>query len=290
MPMDKVMVFGASGMLSTALIPLLKEKYDVHSFNRSQADITDAEKVNQLVREIEPKWVFNCAAYTKVDDCESHREQAFAVNRDGARHIAEATAKIKKAKMVQISTDFVFDGKKKSPYTEMDETHPLSLYGQSKCEGEQAVWEALPQRSLIVRTSWVFGIGGVNFVETMLRLAQQQKELKVVEDQMGRPTYTKDLSLALLNLVGVNAMGWVHFANQGACSWNQFARGIFEAAGINIPVKKITSEEFKRPAKRPAYSVLSTERYEKLTGQLIRSWPEALKEYLEERKTCQSHS
>ncbi len=288
--MDKVILFGSSGMLSTALLPLLKKKYEVHAFNHSEVDITDAEKVSQLVQRIQPKWVFNCAAYTKVDDCESHREEAFAVNRDGARHIAEATAKIKKAKMVQISTDFVFDGKKKAPYTETDETNPLSVYGQSKCEGEQAVWETLPQRSLIVRTSWVFGIGGVNFVETMLRLAQQQKELKVVDDQIGRPTYTKDLSRALIALTDVNAMGWVHFANQGACSWNQFARGIFDAAGIDIPVKKVTSEEFKRPAKRPAYSVLSTERYEKLTGQSIRSWQEALKEYLEERKTCRSHS
>ncbi len=280
---EKVIVFGGSGMLSTSLVPLLEEKYEVHVFDRNACDVSDAEKVDSIISETQPKWVFNCAAYTKVDDCETNVEHAFNVNREGPRNIAEAVSRVKGAKMVHISTDFVFDGSKKEPYTETDEVSPQSVYGKSKEEGEQAVWSVLPQRSLIVRTAWVFGVGGGNFVETMLSLAEKHPELKVVDDQVGRPTYTKDLAQALLHLIDVNAMGWVHFANEGVCSWNGFTRGIFEIAGIDIPVNKVTSAEFVRPAKRPSYSVLDTTRYTKLTGQTIRPWQEAIKDYLEER-------
>lgn len=287
--MEKVVVFGASGMLSTSLIAMLKEKYEVHGFNHAQADISNADQVTSILQELQPKWVFNCAAYTKVDDCESNQELAYAVNRDGAGNIAQATARVKGAKMVHVSTDFVFDGSKKEPYIETDEVNPECVYGASKEAGEQAVWDALPQRSLIVRTSWVFGIGGNNFVETMLKLAQQHPFLKVVDDQIGCPTYTRDLAQALIALIEVNAMGWVHFANEGACSWNEFAQGIFKAAGVDIEVQKVTSEEFVRPAKRPSYSVMCTDRFKKLTGQSIRPWQEALKDYLVERTNTVTH-
>lgn len=282
---EKIVVLGAGGMAGTSLMPLLKEGYDVEGYRRGQADITNGKEILELVQKARPKWVVNLAAQTNVDGCETDAEAAFRVNRDGARNIAEAVKSIPGAKMVHISTDFVFDGTKKEPYQETDSVNPQSVYGKSKAEGEQAVWEVLPQRSLIVRTSWVFGPGGKNFVDTMLSLAEKAKVLKVVDDQTGRPTYTRDLSEAVKNLMAVNALGYVHFANEGACTWNVFARGIFEAAGIQgIDVQKVTSKEFVRPAKRPAYSVLSTERYEKLTGRPVRHWREALKDYLAERE------
>lgn len=282
---EKVLVFGATGMLGTAFMPLLKEKYEGVGFNHQEADITDEKKVSALVQEIKPKWVANLAAYTHVDGCETQVEQAFQVNRDGARNVALATQKIPGAKMIHVSTDFVFDGTKTAPYTESDPVNPQCIYAKSKEGGEKGVWELLsPDRALIVRTSWVFGMAGKNFVDTMLKLGKEKKELKVVTDQVGCPTYTRDLAQAILNLMEVNALGWVHFANSGSCSWNEFAKGIFQFAGFNgVQVGDVTSVEFKRPAKRPAYSVLSTDRYEKLTGKPIRPWQEALQDYLKER-------
>jgi len=282
---EKVIVFGAKGMLGSALVPLLEKKFEVSGYSHAEGDITDKEKVTSFIHDFQPNWVVNCAAMTNVDGCEAAFEQATRVNRDGARNIAEALLGVKGGKMVHISTDFVFDGAKISPYVETDPVNPQSVYGKSKEEGERAIWEVLPQRSLIVRTSWVFGLGGKNFVETMLKLAETQKALKVVDDQEGRPTYTLDLSQGLIHLMEVNALGLVHFANSGSCTWNEFARTVFEVAQIEgIDVQKITSLEFKRPAKRPAYSVLSTERYEKLTGQSIRPWKEALQDYIKERE------
>lgn len=282
---EKVIVFGAKGMLGSALVPLLEKKYETLGYSHAQGDITDKEKVTSFIHDFQPNWVINCAAMTNVDGCETDIEQATKVNRDGARNIAEAVLGVKGGKMVHISTDFVFDGAKKSPYVETDPVNPQGVYGKSKEEGERAIWEVLPQRSLIVRTSWVFGLGGKNFVKTMLKLAETQKALKVVDDQEGRPTYTLDLSQGLIHLMEVNALGLVHFANSGSCTWNEFARTVFEVAKIDgIDVQKVTSLEFKRPAKRPNYSVLSTERYEKLTGQSIRPWKEALQDYIKERE------
>jgi len=282
---EKVIVFGAKGMLGSALVPLLEKKFEVAGYSHAEGDITDKEKVTSFIHDFQPNWVVNCAALTNVDGCETDVEQATQINRDGARNIAEALLGVKGGKMVHISTDFVFDGAKISPYVESDPVNPQSVYGKSKEEGERAIWEVLPQRSLIVRTSWVFGLGGKNFVKTMLKLAETQKALKVVDDQEGRPTYTLDLSQGLIHLMEVNALGLVHFANAGSCTWNEFARTVFEVAQIEgIDVQKITSLEFKRPAKRPNYSVLSTERYEKLTGQSIRPWKEALQDYIKERE------
>jgi len=282
---EKVLVFGAKGMLGSALVPLLEKKFETLGYSHAEVDIADKEKVTSFIHDFQPNWVVNCAAMTNVDGCETNIEQAFKVNRDGARNIAEALLGVKGAKMVHISTDFVFDGTKNSPYVETDPVNPQGVYGKSKEEGERAIWEVLPQRSLIVRTSWVFGLGGKNFADTMLKLAETQKALKVVDDQEGRPTYTLDLSQGLIHLMEVNALGLVHFANAGSCTWNEFARTVFEVAQIEgIDVQKITSLEFKRPAKRPNYSVLSTERYEKLTGQSIRPWKEALQDYIKERE------
>lgn len=267
-------------MLAYALLPLLKETYAVESFNHKDADIADEKTILERVKKIGPQWVVNLAAYTDVDGCEKNVDQAFRVNGEGARVVALA-AKAAGARLAHLSTDFVFDGSKKKPYIESDQAKPQSVYARSKYEGERFVRHELPDHALIVRTSWLYGPRGKNFVDTILRLAGEKKVLTVVNDQVGRPTYTHDLAGALMALMRVKATGIVHFANRGECSWFDFARQILCDAGIaQVEVKPITSAELNRPAQRPSYSVLSTEKYEKLTGKPIRPWQETLKDYL----------
>jgi len=278
---EKVLVFGSGGMLASALVPLLKKKHEMHGVDRAEADIRDPEQVEKVVCDFRPDWIVNLAAYTDVDGCEKNREEAFRVNAEGARAVA-AAAKGAGSRLVHISTDFVFDGGKKKPYVETDSVNPQSVYARSKRDGESAVLEILPpERRLVVRTSWLYGPNGKNFVDTILRLAREKSEIGVVNDQTGRPTFTKDLAEAILVLMEKKAHGIVHFANAGSCTWFDFARQILREAGVaNVKVTPITSEQLNRPAKRPSYSVFSTEKYEKLTGKKIRPWQETLKEYL----------
>lgn len=277
---EKVVVLGAGGMLAYALIPLLKKNYEVVGFAHGEAEITDEKTIFALVQKEKPQWVVNLAAYTDVDGCESNADRAFRVNAEGARIVA-AACQAAQAKMIHISTDFIFDGSKKSPYVETDPAKPQSVYARSKYEGERFVRQVLPESSLIVRTSWLYGAHGKNFVDTILRSAREKKELKVVNDQVGRPTYTKDMAEALIALMERKAAGVVHFANRGECSWYDYACEIVKLAGLNsVTAKPISSAELNRPAKRPPYSVLSTEKYEKMTGKPIRHWRETLKEYL----------
>jgi len=277
---EKVLVFGAGGMLASALRPLLKEKYAVVAYTHAEADIYDEKMILELVKQEKPQWVINLAAYTDVDGCEKNVDLAFRVNAEGVRVVAQA-AKGVKACFVQLSTDFIFDGTKASPYLEEDVPNPQSVYARSKYEGERFAFHIYPEGLLLVRTSWLYGAHGKNFVDTILKLAREKGELRVVSDQRGRPTYTCDLAQAVVALMGAQAKGIVHFANRGETSWCDFAKAIVRSAALKqVAVHPITSAELNRPATRPSYSVLSTEKYEKLTGKNIRHWQETLEEYL----------
>jgi dTDP-4-dehydrorhamnose reductase len=247
-----------------------------------ELDITDAAATEAFVAGAAPDVVVNCAGYTNVDAAESDEETAFAVNGDGAGNVAAAGAR-HGALVVHISTDYVFDGKGSRPYTEEDAPNPLGVYGRSKLEGEKRVVEAAPKH-LIVRTGWLYGHSGRNFVETMLSLVASGAPLRVVDDQVGAPTNARDFSLAIRELIAAGATGVVNAANAGSCSWYEFAREILDRAGYgDVPIEPVATSEFPRPAPRPGYSVLSLERLVSLTGREPRHWRDALEEYLAER-------
>jgi dTDP-4-dehydrorhamnose reductase len=281
--MKKVLITGGGGMLAHDLKAALAERGDaqVVAPTRAQLDVTNAEHVRGVMASFRPEIVFHCAAFTKVDLCETD-PRAQAVNADAVGTVAAACAATR-ARLVHVSTDFVFDGTKASPYVESDPTHPLSAYGRTKREGEARALEA--PGALVVRSSWLFGRRGPNFVEAMLKQAESgKKEVRVVADQVGRPTATTDLAEALLALADANASGIVHYANAGDVSWNAFAREIYRLSGHgDVEVHPISSAELGRPAIRPAYSVLSTELYERLTGKTPRDFREPLSEYLGSR-------
>ena len=264
-------------MLGTDLQDELASRGEaVVALSRGDLDVTDSRLVNQAVAEHAPDVIINCAAYTKVDQAESEEAAANAINGSAVELLASAANDVG-ALLVQISTDFVFDGAKRTAYEINDPTHPLSAYGRSKLLGEIAAAHA--QKHLIVRTSWLFGVHGPNFVEAIRnQIRKGTNPLRVVEDQRGRPTYTPHLARAIIRLAVQDARGIVHYADADECSWCDFARAIAE--GADVAIKPVTSAEFPRPAKRPAYSVLSTERYERITGVRPDSWREWLAEYL----------
>ncbi|HTY42113.1 MAG TPA: dTDP-4-dehydrorhamnose reductase [Thermoanaerobaculia bacterium] len=275
----RVLVTGAAGMLGSDLGPALAASgHEVLARPKADLDIADAKAVAHAVRELAPDVVVNCAAFTKVDDCETD-PRAFEVNTRAVAHLADACV-LQGAQLVQISTDFVFDGEKNAPYTEEDPVRPLSAYGRTKLGGEEAALR-LPG-SLVVRASWLFGRSGWNFVEAILKQVEGgRKQLAVVTDQVGRPTATTDLAEAIVALLEAGASGVYHFANRGEVSWNEFAREILWRARItDVAVEPTTSAALARPAKRPPYSVLDTGKYERLTGRPIRSFHEPLAEYL----------
>ncbi len=278
----RILVTGASGMLGSDLVFLLTSSgYDVLARPRAELDVTEPGAVSRTLRELRPDVVVNCAAFTKVDDCETD-PRAFAVNAEGVANLADACGHVG-AQLVQISTDFVFDGAKQEPYREDDPVNPVSAYGRSKRAGEEEALR-LPG-SLVVRASWLFGRSGWNFIEAILRQVETgRKRLLVVADQVGRPTSTIDLSEALLALLEAGTSGVYHFANRGEVSWNDFAREILWLAGrTDVSVDPTTSETLARPARRPAYSVLDTGKYERLTGRPIRHFRDPLAEYLARR-------
>jgi dTDP-4-dehydrorhamnose reductase len=282
------LITGAGGMVGMDLRDALQARADTHvPVTRSELDITDGDAVRELVYARQPTIIVNCAAYTKVDDAETNEAAANAINGAAVESLAHAANDIG-ALLVQISTDFVFDGSQTTPYEVDAPTNPLSAYGRSKLLGEHAAAQA--QKHLIIRTAWLFGVHGPNFVEAMRNQVKKgTNPLRVVNDQRGRPTYTPHLAdaivrLSLLAAESEEARGIVHYADENEVTWFGFACAIIAGLGERIfdeiAVQPVTSAEFSRPAKRPAYSVLSTERYTQLTGVEPESWREGLQEYL----------
>jgi len=275
----RVTIFGASGLLGQAL---MREWHGdaVTGLSSSDADIRDEGQVRRLVQEQRPDWVVLAAAYTDVDGCENSPDLAFAVNRDGAVNVAIA-AKMAGARLLFLSSDYVFDGKKTTPYEINDARHPQSVYGRTKAEAEINLLGLLPN-CCIVRTSWLFGLGGKCFPDTILKLAASRPSLDVVNDQRGCPTYAVDLAHTIIQLCKKNSDGILHATNGGDCTWFEFAKEIVRGAELNTAVRPVTSQQMARPAPRPAYSVLSPARLQGL-GIEMPPWRDALGRYLKER-------
>ena len=264
-------------MLGTAVQAAVPSTVQLVALRHAQLAIEDAQAVERAVARERPDWIVNCAGYTQVDRAEAEPDTAQLVNAVGPANLARA-ARDTGARLLHISSDYVFDGRARRPYREDDPVGPLSVYGRSKLAGEEAVRDMLPQAHLIVRTQWLFGEGGPNFVATILRLARERPELQVVNDQHGRPTYAPDLAAALWKLIACDARGMVHCANEGAATWFDVAKAAIESAGLHTTVAPCTMAEMPRPARRPAFSVLDCTRYEGLVGSPLRPWQAALKQ------------
>jgi len=273
-------IVGAGGMLGQHLTEILPETYpQAVCATRDEIDITDYWTMRWELERLRATVVINCAAYTDVDGAEAHEERARLVNVDGAGNLARACHAVG-ARLIHLSTDFVFNGRSTRPYTEEDRVDPLSAYGRSKLDGERAV-AAEAQDHLIVRASWLYGPHGKNFVSAILGAARAGKPLRVVSDQHGTPTYTGDLASALTRLVAIGARGLLHFAQTGVCSRLEYAREALLQAGLGgVNVEPITSDALAGAAHRPAYSALDTARYRALTGETPRRWEETLGDYL----------
>lgn len=274
----RIAVTGAGGQLGRELSNLRIQDVEWLSWSRQELDITDEEQCRRKLAEEKPDAVIHAAAYTAVDQAESDADTAYLVNALGTRYMAEAAEAIG-AKFCCVSTDYVFDGRGTAPYQEEDAPNPQTVYGRTKLEGERM---ALAQcsRSFVVRTSWVYGGYGNNFVATMLRLGRTHDQVKVVDDQVGSPTYTLDLARFLTELVRTEHYGIYHASNTGTCSWYEFAQAIFELSGSGTKVIPCTTAEFPRPAPRPAYSVLGQKRMLRMGFEPLRPWRSALEEFL----------
>jgi dTDP-4-dehydrorhamnose reductase len=279
----KILITAANGQLGTDASAFFAKRGDeVVAYKDVELDITDREKVMKAVAAAKPDVVLNCAAITNVDGCEKNEALADRVNADGAEIVALA-AQAAGARLVHISTDYVFDGSGTAPYRETDPTCPNNAYGRSKLKGEERVLGACPA-SYILRTAWLYGPHGNNFVKTMLRLAKDNGSVQVVTDQVGNPTSTFELIRIIDAVLRAGKPGVYHATCSGVCSWNEFAREIFRLAGVKTEVVDVTSEQFVRPAKRPAYSNLSKEKLERECGYRPADWQDALKEYFAYRE------
>lgn len=279
--MKSVVITGAKGQLGHALVEALSPYFVIHAFGSSELDVTQPDQVRSVIFEIQPDIVIHAAAYTAVDEAEKDDRSAMLVNVRGTEHVALACEEIGAA-CCYISTDYVFDGQATRPYVERDATNPINKYGRTKHEGELLV-QRLCTKHFIVRTSWLYGPGGNNFVQTMLRLASEQASpspLRVVNDQTGSPTYTIDLAHFIRELITTPHYGIYHASNEGLCTWFEFAQAIFEEAKLEQQVLPCTTEEFPRPAPRPQYSVLDNKAIVDNGLTPLRPWREALKEFV----------
>jgi dTDP-4-dehydrorhamnose reductase len=282
----RVLVTGAKGQLGVELVSLLTPDHEVTGLDLPELDITRSEATT-AVADLRPDWVIHAAAATDVDGCERDPALAQAVNGDGTRHVAEGCRWIG-AGLIYLSTDFVFDGLKGAPYTEGDAPAPLSAYGRSKLAGEQAV-RAIAPRWAIVRTAWLYGLFGRNFVKIIVGKAAAGESLRVVDDQVGSPTSAHDLAQALGRLLARELTGVFHLTNAGACSWHGFTRAILDQSGFGrTPLSPITSEALNRPARRPACSVLANAAWAAAGEAPLRPWPEALADMLAAWRTAGS--
>jgi dTDP-4-dehydrorhamnose reductase len=276
----RIAVTGSNGMLAGTLIPVLSEEHTVTGLPRQSLDITDRDSVNQVIRDLSVDLIINCAAYTKVDKAEEEREKAFLINGTGVQNLSIICADMN-IPLCHISTDYVFDGEKKRPYTPFDNTNPLNTYGESKLAGERYI-EWIMDRFYIIRTSWLYGKGGNNFVYTILRLSEEREELRVVNDQVGSPTSVTTLSHAIKRLITTGAYGIYHFTDdsEGGITWYDFAMEILNIRSIKKKVVPIKTEDYPLPARRPSYSVLDTGIFSSVTGYRPLNWKVALREFL----------
>jgi dTDP-4-dehydrorhamnose reductase len=280
----RILVMGHKGMLGSDLMEALGRDHDVSGIDRDEFDIISAGDCIRVVEEFNPDAIINAAAYTDVDGCETNREACFAVNAEGVRNIASACTG-RNTKIVHYSTDYVFDGTKGEPYVEEDPCRPINQYGESKRRGEEALIETA-ENHVLIRTAWLYGRQGKNFVKAILAKAKEEGKLRVVDDQVGSPTYSLDLAQATKLLVERDSRGIYHVTNRGVCSWYQFAQRIVEYAQLSgVTVEPIKSHEIDRKAKRPAYSVLSNRKFMEATRKAMRPWQVALNDYI----TGQSH-
>lgn len=282
----RYLITGANGQLGRALQKEInKSDNEIYFYDIDTMDITDYEQVKNIILDIIPDVIFNCAAHTNVDKCEEDIDNAYKINAIGAQNLA-MISEIMSSKLVHISTDYVFSGDEEKPRIESDFANPKTVYGKSKLYGEEFV-KQFCSKYFIIRTAWLYGDGN-NFVRTMLNLSKQNDKLTVVGDQFGSPTYTKDLAKVALNLSKTKYYGLYHGTCQGNCSWYDFACKIFELMNIDIEVEKVTSEQFVRPAKRPAYSILDNFMLRLRGLDTFRHWEESLKEYLQEDRQWQN--
>lgn len=275
----KILITGGSGQLGTDLTLILKNKsYTVYSFSSKDLDITVIDKFLKKTKELKPDIIINCAAYTNVDGCETEREKAFMVNAIGAKNCA-IVADTVKSKLFHISTDYIFNGNKKSPYTEYDSPNPESVYATSKYFGENLIKEHY-NNFFILRVAGVYGIHGNNFVKTIIKYAKEKDELKVVNDQVTTPTYTIDICNQIIKLLETDNYGVYHCSCEGECSWYEFTKFILNKLNINTKVVPCTTDEYPRPAKRPTYSVMENFNLKLLKINVMRHWQEAVTEFL----------
>lgn len=276
----RLLVTGAAGMLGHRVVADARARgWEVVGIDLAEADLTDLRQTRDAVRGADPDAIVHCAAWTDVDGAEAQEERALAVNGRASEHVARAAAE-RGARLVFVSTDYVFDGRLRDrPYVESDATSPLGAYGRTKLAGEEAIRTVAPNHA-IARTAWLFGVGGKSFPDTMLTLAADREAVAVVTDQVGSPTWTGHLSPALLDLAASEATGVFHTAGSGRCSWHELTVELYRAAGMGCRVDETTSAEFQRPAPRPAWSVLGTERAD---GPTLPPWQDGVEGYLKER-------
>ncbi len=279
--MKRLLVTGSDGLIGTNILPELAGHFDIIPCTEKEWDILDRDMGEKVFSTHRPDVCINLAAVTNVDGCEDASEVAYRVNAEGAAALAELCAR-HHATLCHFSTDYVFDGTSKRPYREEDKPNPLSVYGRSKLLGERNVLERLPS-SLVIRTEWIYGKGGENFITKLTKIAREKGSVEVVDDQTGAPTYARDLAAPLEALIENKKSGIYHVTNAGSCSWYTFAREILSLMAIDVPCRPIDSSHLQRRAPRPAYSVLDCSKLQNDTGIVMRPWQEALKQYLAER-------
>jgi len=294
----KVLVIGKNGQLGQSMYQVTSNKHSNHQFvyvGRDDLDLSRASNITKYFQTHHFDVVVNCAAYTAVDKAESNEALADRINHTALYHIATIANK-QQVKLIHISTDFVFDGKNDNPYRETDAVRPINVYGRTKLEGEQAILEVMPMNAIIVRTSWVYSEYGNNFVKTILKLGTELNELGVVCDQIGTPTYARDLALTILRIIKHNEFiepnqktQIYHYSNQGACSWYDFAKKIIEFSNITCKIKPITTEDYPLPARRPVNTLMNKNKIIKKFGLKIPLWQDSLKLCIRDLKKQSNH-
>jgi dTDP-4-dehydrorhamnose reductase len=286
----KILIIGAGGRLGSALVRRYQAKFDVRAFTHSEIDVADFDELEEVLRPVPFDVLINCAALTNVDLCEEQKNEAFLIN-SGAPELMAHLCEDKGAKMIHFSTDYVFDGKKTAPYVEDDPAEPLSVYGESKREGEDNVL-FVSEQNLVIRLSWVFGPDRSSFIDNVIARAKESPEAAAIADKFSTPTYTEDIAGALPQFFSGDVGGLLHFANEGQCTWQEYAQFALETcAAEGVPLKTTTvaplklSEMRNFVAQRPVYSVLSTARFTEITGQPPRPWREAVSEYIRSKHT-----